>query len=202
MRNSSLYRTFRAGCAALLLSGPLAGPPVTAEAAADALTDAAGSYRIDNSSSIRFAVDQVGGGGIKGSFPSYKGSFRIDGGDVGRSKVTITLYPKSVQANEARVEEFLRSDAVFDVAEYPEITFRSTSVTRTGASTARIDGVLTARGKSRPASFRAVVRQQKGGAISFHVTGTIYRTPYGMGVGTPIYSNLVQFDMTLHGTRN
>ena len=202
MRSSSLQTRVRAGLAALLLSGPLAGFPVTAQAAADALSDAAGSYRIDGSSSIRFAVDQVGGGGITGSFPDYKGSFRIDGGNVGKSKVTITLYPKSVKASEARVEDFLRSDAVFDVAEYPEITFRSTSVTRTGASTARIDGVLTARGKSRPATFQATVGQQKGGAISFRVTGAIYRSPYGMGVGTPIYSNLVQFDMTLHGTRN
>jgi polyisoprenoid-binding protein YceI len=202
MFSSSSQTRVRAGIAALLLSGPLAGLPVIAQAAADALSDAAGSYRIDGSSSIRFAVDQVGGGGIKGSFPDYKGSFRIDGGNVGRSKVTITLYPKSVHANEARVENFLRSDAVFDVAEYPEITFRSTSVTRTGASTARIDGVLTARGKSRPATFQATVSQQKGRAISFHVTGAIYRSPYGMGVGTPIYSNLVQFDMTLNGTRN
>jgi polyisoprenoid-binding protein YceI len=197
-----LAGALRAGLSGLVLTAALTGFPVTVEAAADALADAAGSYRIDSSSSIRFTVDQVGGGGIEGSFPSYKGSFRIDGGDVGRSKVTITLYPKSVQASEARVENFLRSDAVFDADEYPEITFRSTSVTRTGAATAKIVGVLTARGKSRKAEFAADVSRQGGRSISFHVTGAIYRSPYGMGVGTPIYSNLVQFDMTLNGTRN
>jgi polyisoprenoid-binding protein YceI len=202
MRDHEITGALRVALSALVVAAGIAGFPPTARGAADALADAAGSYRIDKSSKIRFVVDQVGGGGIKGSFPDYKGSFRIDGRDVGRSSVTITLYPRSVKANEARVEDFLRSDAVFDVAEYPEITFRSTSVTRTGASTARIDGVLTARGKSRPASFQAAVGRQKGGAISFHVTGAIYRSPYGMGVGTPIYSNLVQFDMTLHGTRN
>lgn len=202
MRDCNLRKAIRAGLAAFLLAGLASHLPGTAKAAADALADAAGSYRIDKSSSIRFAVDQVGGGGIKGSFPDYKGSFSIDGGNVGRSRVTITLYPKSVRANEARVESFLRSDAVFDVAQYPEITFRSTAVTRTGGSTAKIDGMLTARGKSRPASFQATVSRQGGRAISFHVTGAIYRSPYGMGVGTPIYSNLVQFDMTLNGTRN
>jgi len=203
MREHHLADALRAGLAGFLLTAGLAGWPPPAPAAADALAEAAGSYRIDGSSSIRFAVDQVGGGGgIKGSFPAYKGSFRIDGGNVGRSSVTITLYPQSVQASEARVEQFLRSDAVFDAAQYPEITFRSTSVTRTGASTAKIDGVLTARGKSRPASFQAAVGRRKGGAITFHVTGAIYRSPYGMGVGTPVYSNLVQFDMTLNGTRN
>lgn len=201
MRSSSLQKKARMGLVALLFAGPLAGLPVGAEAAADALAEAAGNYRIDGSSSIRFAVDQAGGGGIRGNFPDYKGSFRIDGSNVAKSSVTITLYPKSVRANEARVENFLRSDAVFDVANYPEITFRSTSVQRTGASTARIVGVLTARGKSRKAEFTANVDRQRGKAISFHVTGAIYRSPYGMGVGTPIYSNLVQFDMTLHGTR-
>lgn len=190
----------RAGYAALCLAAAASGFP--AVAAADALADAAGAYRIDATSSIRFAVDQVGGGGIKGSFPKYGGSFRIDGRDIGKSNVTITLYPASVRASEARIEAFLRSDAVFDAGAYPEITFRSTSVARTGPSTARIEGMLTARGKSRKAEFLATLGSQSGSAISFHVTGAIYRSPYGMGVGTPIYSNLVQFDMTLNGMRN
>lgn len=195
-------KVLRDGVMALLVAGALSGFTGTVRAAADALSDASGSYRIDGSSSIRFAVDQAGGGGIKGTFPDYKGSFRIDGGNVGKSSVSITLYPRSVRANEARVEEFLRSDAVFDVERYPEISFRSTSVERTGDSTARIVGVLTARGKSRKAEFDASVSRQGGRSISFRVTGAIYRSPYGMGVGTPIYSNLVKFDMVLNGTRD
>jgi polyisoprenoid-binding protein YceI len=173
----------------------------TLAANADALADAAGTYRINKSSSISFKVDQVGGGGIKGNFGAYSGTFRIDGKNVAKSNVAFTLYPKSVRANEARMEEFLRSDAVFDVAAHPEITFRSTSVTRTGGDTARIDGVLTARGKARKAQFTATLRKQTASAISFQVTGSIYRSPYGMGVGTPIYSNVVQFDMQLNGSR-
>lgn len=186
---------------ALALACMLGASPL-ALAANDTLSAAAGNYRIDKTSAIHFAVDQVGGGGIRGVFPEYSGNFSIDGGDVGRSSVTITLFPKSVRANEGRMDDFLRSDAVFDVAEYPKITFRSTSVKQTGPSTADIEGVLTARGKSRPAEFHAALSRQGGSRISFHVTGQIYRSPYGMGVGTPIYSNLVKFDMTLNGTRN
>ncbi len=33
------------------------------------------------------------------------------------------------------------------------------------------------------------------------MTGDIFRVPYGMGVGVPIYSNTVSFDMKLHGLR-
>lgn len=182
--------------------GVIVPAPTPAGAQADALSLAAGSYRIDKSSTIRFAVDQVGGGGIRGVFAEYSGSFSIDGQDIGRSTVSITLFPQSVRANEARVDAFLRSDAVFDVAHHPQITFRSTAVKQTGPTTAEIEGLLTARGKSRPAEFHATLSGQSANRISFHVSGAIYRSPYGMSVGTPIYSNLVKFDMTLNGVRN
>ncbi|MBS3649097.1 polyisoprenoid-binding protein [Pseudaminobacter sp. 19-2017] len=170
-------------------------------AAADALAQGAGSYRIAPNSSIRFHVGQVAGAGINGSFGSFGGSFAINGNDVSKSSVAFTLYPKSVRAGEPRVEDFLRSNAVFDVAEHPQITFRSTSVRRIGPNEAAISGVLTARGRSGPAKFDARLRQLGSRSISFHVTGSIYRTAYGMGVGAPIYSNVVQFDMVLNGTR-
>lgn len=168
---------------------------------ADALSEAAGSYRIEPSSRIAFHVGQIAGGGIDGDFAQFHGTFSIDGGDVGRSKVDITLIPASVRAREKRVENFLRSDAVFDVENFPEITFRSTSVTRTGKSSALIDGVLTARGKTRKAQFQASVSDRSRRRIIFHVQGKVLRSPYGMDVGTPIYSNVVEFDMVLRGRR-
>ena len=179
----------------ILLGGALAG------ARADALSEAAGQYRINASSHIAFSIGQVGGGGISGDFSRFRGTFRIDGSDIGRSTVQFTLVPESVRTGEPRTERFLRSDAVFDVANFPEITFRSTRVTRTGDNSARIDGVLTARGKSRKAVFEADVRSRTKSAIAFHVRGEILRSVYDMDVGTPIYSNVVHFDMTLQGSR-
>jgi polyisoprenoid-binding protein YceI len=179
----------------ILLGGALAG------ARADALSEAAGQYRINASSHIAFSVGQVGGGGISGDFSSFRGTFRIDGSDIGRSTVQFTLVPASVRTGEPRTENFLRSDAVFDVANFPEITFKSTRVTRTGDNSARIDGVLTARGKSRKAVFVADVGSRTKSAINFHVRGKILRSLYDMDVGTPIYSNVVDFDMNLQGSR-
>lgn len=172
-----------------------------ASAHADALSEAAGSYRIEPSSRIAFHVGQIGGGGIDGSFAQFHGTFSIDSADIGRSKVNITLIPASVRAREKRVENFLRSDAVFDVENFPEITFRSTSVRRTSETIALIDGVLTARGKSRKAQFEASVSDRSRRRIVFHVQGKVLRSPYGMDVGTPIYSNVVEFDMVLQGRR-
>jgi polyisoprenoid-binding protein YceI len=91
---------------------------------------------------------------------------------------------------------------VFDVEKFPEITFKSTGVTRTGEASALIDGMLTARGKTRKAQFVASVSDRTRGRIVFHVQGKVLRSPYGMDVGTPIYSNVVEFDMVLQGRRS
>jgi polyisoprenoid-binding protein YceI len=186
-----------------LISLLLAGVAVlfAGSAQADMLSEAAGNYDIRPSSHIAFSVAQVGGGGIRGDFGRFSGVFRINASHVGRSQVEFTLFPESVRTGQARVERFLRSDAVFDVAQFPEITFRSTGVAQTSATSARIDGVLTARGTTRPASFTAQLQERGSGSISFHVTGDVLRSPFGMDVGTPIYSNVVHFDMTLRGER-
>lgn len=167
-----------------------------------ALADAAGSYRIASSSSIRFNVPQVGGGGgISGEFTRFSGAFRIDGVNVGRSSVEFTLYPESVKARERRIENFLRSSAVFDTANFQKVTFRSTSVTQTGPDTAIVEGMLTARDKSRNERFDVKLTDWDRRSISFTIRGNIRRAPYGMDVGTPIYSNVVEFDMNITGRR-
>ena len=84
-------------------SGILLGGVLT-EARADALSEAAGQYRINASSHIAFSVGQVGGGGISGDFANFRGTFRLDGRDIGRSTVQFTLVPASVRTGEPRVE--------------------------------------------------------------------------------------------------
>ncbi|MCR4268174.1 YceI family protein [Nitratireductor sp. ZSWI3] len=180
------------GAAVVLLARP---------APAANLDDSVGRYRITASSRIAFTVDQVGGGGLSGSFPQFSGTIDLRDGALERSSVTFRLAPASVVTGESRVDAFLRSDAVFDVARHPEITFRSTRVRLIDASSAAIEGILSARGRSRPETFTATVVRRSGNAVTFKVTGNVLRSPYGMDVGTPIYSNIVRFDMTINGRR-
>jgi len=181
-------------CAALLSAG---------SARADLLLEqAAGRYFIEpGRSKIAFSVAQVGGGGIKGVFRAFSGSFEIDRRDIARSKVSISVDPGSVDTGAERVDAFIRGKAVFDAARRPPVTFRTTKVTRTGQDSARIDGQLNARGIDRPASFDIQLVQRKGRRITFRVTGTIRRAPYDMQIGYPIYSNKVVFEMVFTGRR-
>ncbi|MGN8019442.1 YceI family protein [Phyllobacterium sp. 22229] len=180
---------------------PLLFAIAPALANADTLADVAGRYRIDASSRIGFVVEQIGGGGISGDFKKFSGVFALNNGDISRSSIEFTLFPESVNTGQSRIENFLRSDAVFDAQNFPTVTFKSTHITQTSANTATIDGILTARGKSSPASFQASLATHDRNAIVFHVEGKVMRSRYGMDVGTPIYSNVVQFNMTIHGQR-
>ncbi|MDH7800740.1 MULTISPECIES: YceI family protein [unclassified Rhizobium] len=180
-----------------LLLVTLACTPVSASP----FSSAAGRYRIDPASHIAFSIDQVAGPGIKGTIPDISGRFDIDPDQPSKSFVEIKLNPSSVKTGQERVENFLRSSAVFNIATYPQIVFRSNRVTQDGPRSAVVEGILTARGVSRPETFHATFVEQQKGSVTFHVTGNVPRMPYGMGVGVPLYSNTVAFDIDLKGVR-
>jgi polyisoprenoid-binding protein YceI len=185
------------GIATFLTLGAISGT-----ASAVALSDAAGRYAISPSgSSIHFSIGKMGGGGLNGAFGRFQGSIRIDGADIGRSRVDITIFPESVGTGEGRVDAFLKSDAVFDAARARQISFRSTGVTRTGDNTAIVTGQLTARGHTSTEKFQAQLQGLKNGQLRFHVSGKVLRSRYGMDVGTPIYSNIVDFEMEFTARR-
>ena len=91
---------------------------------------------------------------------------------------------------------------MFNAPPERQITFRSSRVRRTGDTTATVAGPLTARGKTHTETFNVELGALKGRRIAFHVTGRVLRSRYGMDVGAPVYSNVVDFDMTLAGDRN
>lgn len=174
--------------------------PFAAEA--DSLGALKGRYKVDPSSIIHFSVAQVGGQAVEGRFRKFSGQFVLAGEDASGSSVQFTLSPASVDAVDPRVEEFIKSPSVFDVERYPKVTFRSTSVKRTGENTAVINGRLSAKGLTRDTKFSIRYEGKSRGGLKFHVTGKMSRALFGMEVGTPIYSNMVVLDMELIGRRN
>ena len=166
------------------------------------ITEAAGNYAIASSSHIAFAVDQIGGGGIKGMFGKFSGNFNLKAGDLAHSVVSFELKPESVSTGQDRIDAFLRSDAIFDSGHFDTISFRSSKVEQTGPDTARVTGILMAKGHSSPENFEVKLTSWNGRMIGFNVSGKIFRSRYAMDAGTPIYSNVVQFDMAIEGQRN
>jgi len=91
---------------------------------------------------------------VRGRFSKISGTFEI-GDDPSESSVEVTIDMNSVESGSRDRDDHLRSSDFFDVANFPEATFRSTSLTWSGAE-ANIEGELTIVGITRPVSLDVV----------------------------------------------
>jgi polyisoprenoid-binding protein YceI len=87
---------------------------------------------------------------IHGKFNRWSGTLEIDEQDPSRCKVEVQIETASVDTNEPQRDGHLRSADFFEVDKYPHITFKSTSVGRTGEGRYELRGDLTIRGITRP----------------------------------------------------
>ncbi|MGD0193200.1 MAG: YceI family protein, partial [Rhizomicrobium sp.] len=101
----------------------------------------------------------------------------------------------------SRTADELKSPSIFDIAEFPAATFRSTSIVRTGPNTGRITGDLTIRNITRPVTLEATFNGGEQNplndsyAIGFRATATIKRSDYGMT--SAAWSSFVSDDVQL-----
>src|SRR5579883_1942117 len=129
-------------CLALAALAPLFAPPLQAGSAASAIEP--------SRTSIQFFVDAVGWPRTKGSFSSFSGRIAVDLKRPELSSVVFRVAAKSIQVGSPSFADYLRGDAFFDVARYPDITFVSTHVEKLDDHHARVVGDLTLRGVTRP----------------------------------------------------
>src|SRR3546814_17421246 len=85
----------------------------------------------------------------------------------------------------------LKSADFFDAANYPNITFKSTSIENTGKDTYKLSGDLTIRDMTKPVTMDLVYRgtienpQSKAMTAGFQLTGTINRSDFNVGPKFP-----------------
>ncbi|MBV9605556.1 MAG: YceI family protein, partial [Solirubrobacterales bacterium] len=105
-----------------------------------------GTWTIDPAhSKVGFAVKHMGIATVRGEFTEFEGSLEI-GEDLAGAKVSGTVNPQSVDTNEPQRDDHLRSPDFFDVAQFPELRFESTSIEALDDEEFRITGQLTIHG--------------------------------------------------------
>ena len=106
-------------------------------------------WNIDTShSAADFAVKHLMISTVKGRFSKFDGAGETNPDGTLKS-VQMTLDVASIDTNEPKRDEHLRSPDFFDAATHPKITFRSTRVEQTGSDVS-ITGNLTIRGTTKP----------------------------------------------------
>ena len=101
------------------------------------------TYKFDPvHSTIGFSVHQYLGTTV-GKFTKFEGDIDVDRDHPERSSVMARIDVRSINTGIAKRDGHLRSADFFNVAKYPEITFKSHTIRRTGENSADIIGDLT-----------------------------------------------------------
>ncbi len=105
-------------------------------------------------SAIHFWVRHMVISKVHGRFARWSGAVQLDEQDLSRSSVSVRVDAASIDTQVADRDAHLRSADFLDVARFPDLTFASTRVERSG-SALRITGDLTLHGVTREVVLEA-----------------------------------------------
>ena len=108
------------------------------------------TYQIDpRHSSANFGVTHLMISTVRGEFHGVNGTVVVDDANIGNSSVSVTIDATTVDTREPDRDKHLKSDAFFDVANHPTMTFKSTKVEKNADGSLKITGDLSIRGVNK-----------------------------------------------------
>ena len=182
-------------CATALFAVPLS---VSAE-----LKDVpSGKYTLDSSHGyISFTYSHLGFSNPRVGFNSFDVVLDLDSADPGNSTVEVTIDAASIDSRVAEFNEHLNGADFFNTAEYPTITFTSTSVTATGANTFDVTGDLTILGTTKPVTLATTINKAADHpmlnvpTVGVSASTTLLRSQWGLGAYVPAVSDEVELSI-------
>lgn len=120
---------------------------------------------------------------VRGHFADVEGEVRI-GPTPEESEVRVRLGAASIDSGHPDRDAHLRSPDFLDAERYPDLTFRSTKIEVTGATTFELHGDLTIRDVTRPvvlqAELEGLTRDPRGDRAGFSAHTEIDREDWGL----------------------
>jgi len=160
-----------------------------------------GSYKLDDSHAyLSFSYSHLGLSNPQIQFADFAASLDLDGNDMSQSQVSIVIDAASLDSAVPELDEELKGADFFDVANHPEITFRSTAYEETSESTGRLSGDLSVLGVSNPVTLDVTINSaamnplNRREMIGFSATGSVNRSEYGLTA----YAPMIGDELSLH----
>ena len=144
------------------------------------------TWNFDRShSSIKFSVSHVMVSEADGKFGDFSVKVASDKEDFSDATIDVSIKATSINTDDAKRDEHLRSADFFDVANHPNITFKSKSMKKTGNGTYKLSGDFTMRGVTKPITldvkFGGTQKSPWGQTVAgFKITGNINRKDFGV----------------------
>ncbi|MFE5326898.1 YceI family protein [Embleya sp. NPDC056575] len=103
---------------------------------------------------------------VRGSFSDFEGTAHLDGSDPTKSTAQLVIKAESIHTGVEQRDQHLRTNDFLDIPNFPDITFRTTSIEANSDTDYRVTGDLTVKDVTRPLT------------IDFEYTGNAV-DPYG-----------------------
>ena len=157
---------------------------------------------------VGFAISHFGISETEGKFTRFDGTVFSDKPDFSDAKIDFTIDVNSINTEEPKRDEHLKSADFFDVAKYPSIVFKSKKLQPAGKNKYKLTGDFTMHGITKEITLEVlykgtVVDPYKNTKAGFKVTGVIDRTKWGLAwngklaAGELLVGNDVHLDINI-----
>ncbi len=169
---------------------PTVSSPTPAPLAGPIHTESPPLYKIDPvHSNTFFRIKHLGVSNFYGRFKTTEGEYRFDPTRPNEIEFSVTIPAASVDSNNPGRDKHIKSPDFFDVKEFENISFQSTSVKKKSGDVFTVTGNLTLHGvtKTITAEVEWIGESDRGGRRFGHRSGfearfTVKRSDYGMSL--------------------
>src|SRR5262249_35008398 len=142
-RSNDMHARYLRSVLALLVCGLAAAVPA----------GAADDYAVDAMhAGVNFKISHFGLCWIHGRFDEFSGNFTLDADDPSKCSFSMTIKADSIDTNNKKRDDHLRSPDFLNAKQYPAITFKSTAV-QAIKDGYQVTGDFTLHGETKSVTF-------------------------------------------------
>jgi len=150
---------------------------------------------------VGFDIERFGLHWVSAHFRQFQGDFAFDRQGPG-SRVDVTVRTESIDCGDSRWNPHLRSPEWLDVAQYPQMIYRSRHIEFVGEDRAEASGELTLHGVTRPvdlsvSQLQCTSEPADSRLCKFVAQARVKRSDYGLPHG--FWTGGDQVDITITG---
>jgi polyisoprenoid-binding protein YceI len=145
---------------------------------------------------------------VKAEFKDFQGGLTLwPDHPGGKEQAMVLVKTASLDTGGSMIEYLLKGERFFDVENYPEILFVSTSFAWTSETTGTLKGDLTLHGVTRAVTFNVTLLpvknedEKNAGKVLVKAGTTIRRSDFGMDTLSRVVNDNVELCMTVEALR-
>lgn len=193
MRFTAKQVTFVVGMLSLLMSAPA----IQAQ-----------SYNIDPGHTYpSFEADHLGLSFWRGKFTKTTGKVVLDRGSSTGGSIDITIEASSIDFGHAKMNENARGKDMFNVEQFPTVTYKSRALKFDGEKLVAVEGDMTLLGVTKPMPLKvthfkcAMHAMLKREVCGVDASARFDRSDYGLSYGVPRFSPEVKLQIQAEAIR-